>query len=633
MAASTADQPAAKQHKFGDEALPCEVNVDLETGWWDKDAFQTKHEVLQLRLPARKLKVAKDILGDLMLRYKFVPCVIDSAAAPEVPTKGDYVIEAPSKGPRTKADRPTGPDRWLCLDSSAGVDTSLAGLPAGMAEALRDPAKGSVTDVRVGSYTTTWRHMRHSEAVNAILPEGMEALHSFEQVGHLAHMNMHKEHLPYKALLAQMVLDYNPGTVTTVVNKTATIDTVFRTFGMEVVKGTPNLNVELVENGIHFKFPFDKVYWNSRLESEHRRVIRWLAGLSADEAASVKTRFIANERRALVDAVRAQTEQEKQEGQLSAGALAASHKARMATASAQSISVPKAVLQPVAKESLVPLPAHTAQRPVVIADMFCGIGPFALPVALRQVTVHANDLNPESIAALKEAALRNKVDPMCCIPYNMDARAFIRGLLKGALPDGSPLPGASSPGPVRFDHALMNLPADAIVFCDVFSKAFPASQWRAATAAEMCRVHRLGDSLGASVPSATAAQRKALGDIEAVTAVAAAAGASAGSGGAAEGSLSEAEAAKWPLPRVHCYCFSKTASEEEAVVDVKARLESTLGGALSEETSALRIRVVRDVAPGKLMMLASFTLPASIALTEDAGEAVQPSVAKKPRLS
>jgi hypothetical protein len=86
----------------------------------------------------------------------------------------------------------------------------------------------------------------------------------------------------------------------------------------------------------------------------------------------------------------------------------------------------------------------------------------------------------------------------------------------------------------------------------------------------------------------------------------------------------------WPLPRVHCYCFSKTSTEEAAVADIKHRLESTMGGALGRG-SGLRIRIVRDVAPGKLMMLASFTLPAEIALFNDKAGVSTQSTAKKAR--
>ena len=33
------------------------------------------------------------------------------------------------------------------------------------------------------------------------------------------------------------------------------------------------MNVELIEGGCLFKFDFSKVYWNSRLETEHKRLV------------------------------------------------------------------------------------------------------------------------------------------------------------------------------------------------------------------------------------------------------------------------------------------------------------------------------------------------------------------------
>jgi tRNA (guanine37-N1)-methyltransferase len=69
-------------------------------------------------------------------------------------------------------------------------------------------------------------------------------------------------------------LDKNPA-IRTVINKTEDVGTesVFRTFPYEVLAGPADLDVTISSNGCEFKFNFGKVYWNTRLEFEHERLI------------------------------------------------------------------------------------------------------------------------------------------------------------------------------------------------------------------------------------------------------------------------------------------------------------------------------------------------------------------------
>ena len=85
------------------------------------------------------------------------------------------------------------------------------------------------------------------------------------------------------------------------------------------------MNVEIREEDCVFRFDYSKVYWNSRLNTEHKR---------------------------LVDMFK---------------------------------------------------PGE------VVVDVMAGVGPFAVPAGRKGVWVWANDLNPDSYAALKEAVVRNKV--------------------------------------------------------------------------------------------------------------------------------------------------------------------------------------------------------------------------------
>ena len=69
-------------------------------------------------------------------------------------------------------------------------------------------------------------------------------------------------------------MDKNP-TVRTVINKTDDVGTnsEYRTFGYEVLAGEDDMNIELREGDCTFQFDYSKVYWNSRLQTEHKRLV------------------------------------------------------------------------------------------------------------------------------------------------------------------------------------------------------------------------------------------------------------------------------------------------------------------------------------------------------------------------
>jgi tRNA G37 N-methylase Trm5 len=121
-------------------------------------------------------------------------------------------------------------------------------------------------------------------------------------------------------------MDKNP-TIQTVINKVDDVGTnsEYRTFGYEVLAGPDDMIVELSEENCIFRFDYSKVYWNSRLQTEHKR---------------------------LVDSFN---------------------------------------------------PGE------VVCDVMAGVGPFAIPAGKKGVFVWANDLNPDSYAAMLAAVHRNKV--------------------------------------------------------------------------------------------------------------------------------------------------------------------------------------------------------------------------------
>ncbi|KAH6997589.1 Met-10+ like-protein-domain-containing protein [Ilyonectria sp. MPI-CAGE-AT-0026] len=113
------------------------------------------------------------------------------------------------------------------------------------------------------------------DVLRAILPEELqdEIPSGFNTVGHVAHLNIRNQYLPYKKLIAEVLLDKNPH-LRTVINKIDNVgsENEYRTFAYEVLGGPDDLNVEINEAGCVFKFDYSKVYWNSKLDTEHKRI-------------------------------------------------------------------------------------------------------------------------------------------------------------------------------------------------------------------------------------------------------------------------------------------------------------------------------------------------------------------------
>ena len=179
--------------------------------------------------------------------------------------------------------------------------------------------------------------------------------------------------MPYRYIIGQVIMEKN-SRVRTVVCKKGMIESKFRTLPLEVVAGDDNTIVTTIEHGIKFRFDYRTVYWNSRLGTEHHRVVKEIEKKS------------------------------------------------------------------------------TKSKDRVVCDMFCGVGPFAVPAAKHGLEVLANDLNPESVKYLRINTKLNKVETRVeC--FNKDGREFVRDILRQKR---------------EFQYVLMNLPAIAIEFLDVF---------------------------------------------------------------------------------------------------------------------------------------------------------------------
>jgi tRNA (guanine37-N1)-methyltransferase len=121
-----------------------------------------------------------------------------------------------------------------------------------------------------------YKHWTYHDIMTSILPasEQSEVPSGFSQVGHVAHLNLRKQYLPYKDLIPEILLDKNPS-VRTVINKIDDVgeESEYRTFRYEVLTGPDDMNVTVSESNCTFSFDYSKVYWNARLHTEHARLV------------------------------------------------------------------------------------------------------------------------------------------------------------------------------------------------------------------------------------------------------------------------------------------------------------------------------------------------------------------------
>eukprot|EP00960_Hanusia_phi_P016990 499566-Hanusia_phi.AAC.3 len=105
---------------------------------------------------------------------------------------------------------------------------------------------------------------------NVTVPTG------FQQIGHIAHLNLKEEHFPFKHLIAQVGQIDN--------NLRVPELSIAHTFGkFEVLAGTPNMSTEVKQHDLVFKLDYSKVYWNSRLDHEREVLVE---GFKPDDEVS-----------------------------------------------------------------------------------------------------------------------------------------------------------------------------------------------------------------------------------------------------------------------------------------------------------------------------------------------------------
>lgn len=118
------------------------------------------------------------------------------------------------------------------------------------------------------------KDLSYHEILREIIPKEIKEIPtSFETIGHIAHLNLKEEFYPYKEKIGNLIIEKNPN-IKTVVNKLSSIESKFREFKMEVLAGKEDFMVKVIEHGNIFEFDYSKVYWNSRLATEHQRIAK-----------------------------------------------------------------------------------------------------------------------------------------------------------------------------------------------------------------------------------------------------------------------------------------------------------------------------------------------------------------------
>lgn len=128
-------------------------------------------------------------------------------------------------------------------------------------------------NLRSEDLTIEFKNYSADAILKAILPPDQEGMSSYTKVGHIVHVNL-REHLhAYKQVIGR-VLHEKVVNCRTVVNKIDMIDSTYRNFQMEVLSGDDDMIATMKENFCQYQFDFSKVYWNSRLGTEHERLVK-----------------------------------------------------------------------------------------------------------------------------------------------------------------------------------------------------------------------------------------------------------------------------------------------------------------------------------------------------------------------
>ncbi len=214
---------------------------------FDKAQFARELRVLALRVPLSKIGSVRAQLqkADLLLRTpKVRPIVSDPTSTTE---------------------------KLILLTESLPAEGAAAEVDGARGESLREiMGEHALPELVVHTETLRYEHLGAFEVLRQLLPREVvgDIPTSFETVGHIAHLNLKDEQLPYKALIGRVILEKNDR-IATVVNKTQAIENQFRVLPLEVIAGKDEMETMVIQHGIRYKLNYAQVYVTSTLTLRH----------------------------------------------------------------------------------------------------------------------------------------------------------------------------------------------------------------------------------------------------------------------------------------------------------------------------------------------------------------------------
>jgi tRNA (guanine37-N1)-methyltransferase len=233
-----------------------------DEGVFDKARFNRKLELLAVKVPCSKIGLVRSKLerAKLLLHKPRLKPILNISD-----NKKEKLIllnETFSK-------------RYSDATEEEGTSSSPASENTQQLHKLREILKEQgLEDPTPYTYLLDYKYFTAEQVLRELLPKEVvtDIPTSFETVGHIAHLNLRDEQVAYKKVIGAVILDKNER-IRTVVNKVQKIENQFRVLPMEVIAGEDDMETVVIQHGVKYKLNFAQVYWNSRLEHEHHRLV------------------------------------------------------------------------------------------------------------------------------------------------------------------------------------------------------------------------------------------------------------------------------------------------------------------------------------------------------------------------